>query len=85
MIPGRRIWNLSGAFSPLRQIDTKKKAAKILSNLIWEGNSPDSEALDAAGLKYFPLVEDIKEPYSCFIEKEHSEDAFGNRDGSSLE
>ena len=48
----------------------------ILSNLIWEGNSPDSEALDAAGLKYFPLVEDIKEPYSCFIEKEHSEDAF---------
>ena len=56
--------------------DTKKKAEKILSDLIWEGNSPDSEALDAAGLKYFPLVEDLKEPYSCFIEKEHSEDAF---------
>ena len=56
--------------------DTKKKAVKILSDLIWEGNSPDSEALDAAGLKYFPLVEDLKEPYSCFIEKEHSEDAF---------
>lgn len=56
--------------------DTKKKAEKILSNLIWKGNSPDSEVLDAAGLQYLPLIEDLREPYSCFREKGHSEDAF---------
>ena len=56
--------------------DTKKKAEKILSDLIWKGNSPDSEVLDAAGLQYLPLIEDLREPYSCFREKGDSEDAF---------
>lgn len=56
--------------------DTKKKAEKILSDLIWKGNSPDSEVLDAAGLQYLSLTEDLKEPYSYFIEEGHSEDAF---------
>ena len=56
--------------------DTKKKAEKILSDLIWKGSSPDSEALDAAGLKYLPLVEELKEPYSFFIEEGYSEDTF---------
>ncbi len=56
--------------------DTKKKAEKILSDLIWKGNSPDSEVLDAAGLQYLPLIEDLREPYSCFREKGDPEDAF---------
>ena len=56
--------------------DTKKKAEKILSDLIWKGNSPDSEVFDAAGLRYLPLIEDLRELYRCFREKGHSEDAF---------
>ena len=56
--------------------DTKKKAMKILSDLIWKGSIPDTEVLDATGLKYLPLVEDLKEPYSFFIEKGYSEDTF---------
>ena len=66
---GRRIQSI-------KTDDTKKKAEKILSDLIWKGSSPDSEALDAAGLKYLPLVEELKEPYSFFIEEGYSEDTF---------
>ena len=56
--------------------DTKKKAEKILSDLIWKCNSPDREVLDSAGLQYLPLIEDLREPYSCFVENRHPEDAF---------
>lgn len=56
--------------------DTRKKVMEMLSNLIWKGNSSDSEVLDAAGLQYLPLLEELKEPYNCFVVDGQSEGAF---------
>ena len=56
--------------------DTRKKAEKILKDLVWEKKNADSEALDAAGLKYLPLTEELREPYDSCKEAEGSKESF---------
>ena len=56
--------------------DTRKKAVKILSDLIWKNGTSDREAPVGAGLQYLPLVKDLKEPYNCFSGEGHAETAF---------